>query len=69
METRLIVGYIVETITEDIHEHGMKFWTRHMVGPFPGYDEAHQWMMDVGSKRCATCIIHTVHSHEKGPPS
>jgi hypothetical protein len=61
--------YLVECITPDrLREDRViqsTAWLRQMVGAFPTFEAAHTWMMQVGSKRYDTLIIHPLKPPEK----
>jgi hypothetical protein len=40
-------------------------WIRKMIGPFPTFLEAHEWMETIGVKDFDTLIIHNLVSPEK----
>lgn len=54
----MIAMHVIECISTAESDYGVTLRTRHMVGPFATYEEAHEWMIAVGSKQCVICLIH-----------
>jgi hypothetical protein len=53
------MAFIVECIQPDPpDEHGRILHQHCVVGPFETFEEAHNWMMAIGTHRFDTCIIH-----------
>ena len=59
MEGHLDEGpYVVECIHEVKNEMEQPAWIRRIMGPFPTFSEAHEWMETIGSKDFESLLIH-----------
>ena len=65
------IAYLVECITPDRSSEERVIqstsWLRMMVGGFPTFQAAHDWMMQIGRKHYDTLIIHPLKRPEDLP--